>query len=84
MKHPLAPTTEQIIAMRKRADLTQTEAATLLHQQTVNGYQKWEYGERDMHPAIYELFVLKVKKIVAAKARKKSAAAARKAKKAKS
>lgn len=52
------PRPEQIRAARERAGLTQTDAAALIHC-TLSGWQRWEQGERSMHPAFWELWRLK-------------------------
>jgi len=52
---------EQIKAARLEAGLTQKEAAAIVGC-TQNGWQKWEYGEREMRPALFEFFKLKTKK----------------------
>ncbi|RBH90728.1 XRE family transcriptional regulator [Xanthomonas oryzae pv. oryzae] len=44
---------------RGAAGLTQTEAAALVHS-NIRSWQKWELGERRMHPAFWELFRLKL------------------------
>jgi putative transcriptional regulator len=56
-----SPTPEEIKAARKAAGLTQTEAAALVYV-TRSAWQRWEQKERDMQPAIWELFNLKTKK----------------------
>lgn len=53
------PTPEQIRAAR--AGLTQTESGRLVYT-TLSCWQRWEAGERKMHPAIWELFLIKVNK----------------------
>ncbi|EIM95601.1 helix-turn-helix domain-containing protein [Paraburkholderia hospita] len=57
-KPPYIPTPTIIRAGRERAGLNQIEAATLV---CVNMrlWQKWELGEREMHPAFWELFCIK-------------------------
>ncbi|RGE41315.1 XRE family transcriptional regulator [Comamonas testosteroni] len=40
------------------AGLTHAAAAVLVHANT-RSWQKWEAGEREMHPAFWELFCLK-------------------------
>lgn len=51
----LAPTPAEIIAARRAADHTQTEAADLIH--CARGtWAKWERGEREMHPAFWRLY----------------------------
>lgn len=52
------PTPDEIIQARRAAGRTQAEAAELVHSTAV-AWQKWEYGERRMHPATFELFKLK-------------------------
>lgn len=52
------PSPEQIRAAREAAGHTQTEAASAIHATKV-AWQKWEYGERAMHPAFFELYLLK-------------------------
>lgn len=52
------PTPEEIKSAR--GELTQSEAAVLLHT-SLRAYQQWEAGDRAMHPAFWELFRLKVK-----------------------
>lgn len=54
----MAPTPEQIKAARKSADLTQTEAAALIHC-ALRSWQDWEGGKRQMHAAMWELFLIK-------------------------
>jgi DNA-binding transcriptional regulator YiaG len=55
---PAPPTKEEIRAARKAAGITQAEAANLIHHKLRN-WQRWEYGENTMHPALWELFRLK-------------------------
>lgn len=52
------PDSEEIRARRQAAGLTQSEAAGLVHA-GLRAWQKWEGGERQMHPAFWELFQLK-------------------------
>ena len=57
------PTPEQIIALRKSKNLTQSQAAKLVYS-TLRTWAGWESGReleghRRMHPAIFELFVIK-------------------------
>lgn len=53
------PTTAEIRAAREECNLTQSEAAELIHC-TMRAWQQWESGERRMHPAFFELFEIKV------------------------
>jgi DNA-binding transcriptional regulator YiaG len=54
------PKPEDIKAARQAAGLTQTQAGALVHT-TVRVWQQWEAGDRAMHPAFWELFLLKAK-----------------------
>lgn len=54
-----SPDKEQIRAAREAAGLTQTAAAALIHC-TLRGWQEWEAGNRRMHPAFWELWLIKV------------------------
>ena len=51
-------TPEEIKEARFRAGLTLREAADLVRV-NIRTWQKWEAGERSMHPAFWELFTLK-------------------------
>jgi DNA-binding XRE family transcriptional regulator len=53
------PEPSQIKEVRKRAGLTQTQAAELIYS-TKRTWQGWEAGINSMHPALWELFKLKV------------------------
>lgn len=53
------PTPEAIRAAREAAGLSQTAAAALIHS-SLGAWQKWEQGDRRMHPAFWELFQIKV------------------------
>lgn len=58
--HPARhPTPDEIKRVRDRARLTQTAAAALVYT-TLSGWQRWEAGERQMHPGLWELFRAKV------------------------
>jgi putative transcriptional regulator len=52
------PSPKTILATRKAANLTQTEAAALVHT-TLRTWQRYEAGDRHMHPAFWELFEIK-------------------------
>jgi DNA-binding transcriptional regulator YiaG len=52
------PSPEEIKSARLAAGLTQTQAARLVHG-TCRMWQYWEAGERRMHPAIWQLFLLR-------------------------
>lgn len=57
------PTTAEIIAARQAAGMTQTEAAALIGA-SLGAWQKWEIDGpqgRRMHPAMWELFRIKVR-----------------------
>src|SRR5690606_34924263 len=52
------PTPKEIRAAREAAGLTQAEASHLIYS-TLRSWQRWEAGDRAMHPAVFELFRLK-------------------------
>jgi len=52
------PEPAAITAAREAAGLTQARAAAVVHA-NLRSWQKWEGGERNMHPAVFELFMLK-------------------------
>lgn len=52
------PDPAAITAAREAAGLTQARAAAVVHA-NLRSWQKWEGGERSMHPAVFELFMLK-------------------------
>ena len=56
-----SPTPKQITRARADAGLTQREAASLMLV-SLSGFQHWEYGVRAMHPAMWELFQIKLEK----------------------
>jgi len=53
------PSPADVRAAREAAGLSQTEAAALIHC-TLRGWQEWEAGNRRMHPAFWELWLIKV------------------------
>lgn len=57
-----SPTIEEVREARKRAALTIPDAAALIHAAS-GSWVKWERGERPMHPAFWELFLLKTRLI---------------------
>jgi len=61
-KRKARPTAAEVRAARKKAGLTQTQAAQVIYS-TLSAWQKWESDEgaeaRRMHPALFELFLLK-------------------------
>ena len=56
-----SPSPEQIIKARIERGLTQTKAGEVIHCQRIT-WAKWESGENKMHPAFWELFLLKTTK----------------------
>lgn len=52
------PNPNEIKEARQAAGLTQTQAAKLVHV-VLSSWQRWEAGERKMHPAYWELFLIK-------------------------
>ena len=55
---PMPPRPEQIRAERQAAGLTQTAAAILVHAK-LRTWQDWESGTAKMHPAFWELWMMK-------------------------
>lgn len=53
-----SPRPVEIARARRVAGLTQTEAGNLIHA-SLRAWQQWETGRRQMHPAFYELFLIK-------------------------
>lgn len=53
------PKPDEIRAAREAAGLTQSTAAEIVHA-NLRSWQKWEAGERAMHPAFWELFLIKI------------------------
>lgn len=56
------PKAEEIRAAREAAGLSEVQAARLIYG-TITAWQRWETGERAMHPAIWELFRIKTGQI---------------------
>lgn len=52
------PAANEIRAAREAASLSQAAAGELVHT-TCRVWQQWEAGDRRMHPAFWELFLLK-------------------------
>ena len=57
-----SPAPEQIKSERKLLGITQTEAAAIVHS-VLGTWAQWESGKRAMHPAFWELFLIKVEKL---------------------
>jgi DNA-binding transcriptional regulator YiaG len=53
------PPPAQIKAAREKFHLSRNDAADLVLS-SVRSWEKWENGERRMHPAIWELFNIKL------------------------
>lgn len=53
------PTINMIQSAREASGLTQSAAAALLYSSCAK-WQAWESGEQRMHPALFELFLIKV------------------------
>lgn len=53
-----SPTPEEVLAKRKELGLTQREAAARVHA-TKQAWTQWEKGVRTMHPAFWDLFLMK-------------------------
>lgn len=58
LKNATNPKPEQIKEARENANMTQSEAAKMLHSH-INTWHQWESGKRTMHPAFWELFLIK-------------------------
>lgn len=52
------PSTDSIISARINAGLTQQQAAHIVYA-GLRTWQHWENGDRRMHPAIFDYFLLK-------------------------
>lgn len=48
----------EIKQLREKLGMTQSQAAELVHS-SLRAWQQWESGERQMHPGIRELFIIK-------------------------
>ena len=57
------PAPVEIKAARKKAGLSQTAAAELVHS-GLRTWQQWEAGDRRMHPGLWELFRLKIATLI--------------------
>lgn len=60
MSNPVhrAPTGEKLRAIRERLGYTQEQAGAVVYVSD-RTWRKWELAEREMHPAFFELFLLK-------------------------
>lgn len=54
------PTPTEIKQARKEAGLTQTEAGALIYK-SMRAWQQWEWDQRRMDAAYWELFSIKIK-----------------------
>jgi len=54
-----SPIPEKIKQIRREAGLSQTRAAAIMYC-SLGAWQKWENGTRRMHPAFWELFLIKL------------------------
>jgi DNA-binding transcriptional regulator YiaG len=59
----MSPDPTEIKSARLRAGLTQVQAAEVIYS-TKRTWQDWERGLNSMHPALWELFKLKVSRSV--------------------
>jgi DNA-binding transcriptional regulator YiaG len=62
------PLPRQIRERREAADITQKDAAALVHA-GVRSFEDWEAGRRPMPPAVWELFCIKTAPIISKHAR---------------
>jgi len=58
----VSPPSSEIQQQRKAAGLTQTKAAQLIYT-SLRSWQEWEAGGCDMHPAFWELFLHKTRRL---------------------
>jgi len=58
----VSPLPRDIKVLRLLNNLTQTQASEMIYR-NCRAWQRWESGDAKMDPAIWELFVLKVKLI---------------------
>ena len=56
-----SPAPDELRHARESAGLTQSEAARMVHT-TYRAWHQWETGDRQMHPAMWELFRIKARK----------------------
>lgn len=56
-----APTPDEVKEARTSSGMTQQQAAETIHVKW-RAWQRYESGERSMHPAFFELFLLKTGK----------------------
>lgn len=54
-----SPAPEQIKAARKAAGHTQKQAAETVRATSYRTWQDWETGRREMHPGLWELYIIK-------------------------
>ncbi len=52
------PQPDEILGMRVNAGLTQSQAADVVYS-VLRTWQQWEAGDRRMHPALFDYFLLK-------------------------
>lgn len=57
----ISPHPDNIRAARISVGITQMQAADLIHVD-ISTWQRWEMGDRKMHPAMWELFLIKTNK----------------------
>ena len=60
----MTPTPEQIYQLRRDAGLSLAAAAELVHVSGERSWRRYESGQHKLHGAIWELFQIKVKKIL--------------------
>ena len=58
-----SPTPDEIRALRQRAGLSRVEFAALVHA-SPRSLEKWETGERKMHPGLWELVSAKLPELI--------------------
>lgn len=56
------PAPAEIKSAREASGLSQSQAGDLIYS-GLRSWQHWESGDRRMHPALWELFLLKIRKL---------------------
>lgn len=55
----LRPTSEELRALRRAANISQSKAAALVHLSNGTRWYEYESGKRNIDPARFELFLIK-------------------------
>lgn len=60
------PDPTSVLGERINAGITQQQAAEMLYTD-IRTYQRWEYGDSRMHPAIWALFLIRTNRLTTKK-----------------